>query len=256
MAEDTPTAPSGFSDDTKAALETQLDQGLIRQRKVGKGKSERMVRYIPGWSVIDTANEVFGFDGWNCEVLGTALFEADGRQAYRATVLVTVGDVRRADVGVAALAGQSVDAHDTAIKGAVTDGMKRAFRTFGKRFGNTLYDLESDDSAATVQAGGGGGRRSSNQGNRQNGAGNRQQGGGQRQGNQNRNQGQRSQQGQQRQAARGSGGVPDAKLKQFTDQVKQMKADDSSRAQMEAFRDSMERMGMRWDSEQQRVVRA
>ena len=37
------------------------------------------------------------------------------------------------------------DAHDMAIKGAVTDALKRALRTFGPQFGNGLY--EHDDIA-------------------------------------------------------------------------------------------------------------
>ena len=32
-----------------------------------------------------------------------------------------------------------MDGHDTAMKGAVTDGMKRAFRSFGVQFGNGFY---------------------------------------------------------------------------------------------------------------------
>ena len=35
--------------------------------------------------------------------------------------------------------GDNFDGHDTAIKGAVTDGLKRAFRSFGVQFGNAFY---------------------------------------------------------------------------------------------------------------------
>ena len=38
-----------------------------------------------------------------------------------------------------AAAEDTLDGHDTAIKGAVTDGMKRAFRSFGVQFGNGFY---------------------------------------------------------------------------------------------------------------------
>ena len=37
------------------------------------------------------------------------------------------------------MAEDTLDGHDTAIKGAVTDGMKRAFRSFGVQFGNGFY---------------------------------------------------------------------------------------------------------------------
>ena len=37
------------------------------------------------------------------------------------------------------MADESADGHETAYKGAVTDGLKRALRTFGDQFGNSLY---------------------------------------------------------------------------------------------------------------------
>ena len=49
------------------------------------------------------------------------------------------GALPRADVGVHPVTEDTFDGHDTAIKGAVTDGMKRAFRSFGLQFGNGFY---------------------------------------------------------------------------------------------------------------------
>ena len=43
-------------------------------------------------------------------------------------------------MGCGVVAESTADAHETAIKAAVTDGMKRALRTFGQAFGNSLYD--------------------------------------------------------------------------------------------------------------------
>ena len=37
------------------------------------------------------------------------------------------------------MAEDNADGHETAIKGAVTDGMKRALRSFGVQFGNGFY---------------------------------------------------------------------------------------------------------------------
>ena len=51
------------------------------------------------------------------------------------------------DVGVHPVAEDTVDGHDTAIKGAVTDGMKRAFRSFGLQFGNGFYGDQAPRSA-------------------------------------------------------------------------------------------------------------
>ena len=59
---------------------------------------------------------------------------------YTAPVRVTVpGAPPRTDIGFHAVTDETADGHETAIKGAVTDGMKRALRSFGDRFGNGLY---------------------------------------------------------------------------------------------------------------------
>ena len=61
-------------------------------------------------------------------------------QGYSAPVRVSVaGALPRADIGVHPVAEDTFDGHDTAIKGAVTDGLKRAFRSFGVQFGNGFY---------------------------------------------------------------------------------------------------------------------
>ena len=53
---------------------------------------------------------------------------------------VTVpGAPPRTDIGFNAVAEDNADGHETAIKGAVTDGMKRALRSFGVQFGNGFY---------------------------------------------------------------------------------------------------------------------
>ena len=82
---------------------------------------------------------------------------------YSAPVRVTVaGALPRTDIGVHPVAEDTVDGHDTAIKGAVTDGMKRAFRSFGLQFGNGFYGDQAQAGAvpqpqrAPVQANGNG----------------------------------------------------------------------------------------------------
>ena len=60
--------------------------------------------------------------------------------AYAAVVRVTVpGAPSRTDVGFQPLSDESPEGHETAFKGAVTDALKRALRSFGDRFGNGLY---------------------------------------------------------------------------------------------------------------------
>ncbi len=46
------------------------------------------------------------------------------------------------DEEISAAQATIVEAHEAAEKGAVTDALKRALRTFGAQFGNDLYDRE------------------------------------------------------------------------------------------------------------------
>ena len=74
------------------------------------------------------------------ETVDTQTGEVKVSLGYSAPVRVTVaGALPRTDIGVHPVAEDTLDGHDTAIKGAVTDGMKRAFRSFGVQFGNGFY---------------------------------------------------------------------------------------------------------------------
>ena len=74
------------------------------------------------------------------ETVDTNTGEVKVAQGYSAPVRVTVaGALPRTDVGVHPVTEDTFDGHDTAMKGAVTDGMKRAFRSFGVQFGNGFY---------------------------------------------------------------------------------------------------------------------
>lgn len=125
-----------------------LDPALVRERQG--------LRYLEGHTAIEQANRIFGFDGWGYELVdGPELFGWESvnnetgavahSYAYRAVVRVTAGDAPpRTDFGFhpvqANRAGKyTIDAHDTASKGAVTDALKRALRSFGDQFGNGLY---------------------------------------------------------------------------------------------------------------------
>ena len=66
--------------------------------------------------------------------------EARTSHAYAATVRVDVpGAPSRTDVGLHAVNDDTAEGHETACKGAVTDALKRALRSFGDQFGNALY---------------------------------------------------------------------------------------------------------------------
>ncbi len=120
------------------ALRQPLDPALVSERK---GRGGRRFSYIEGHTAIDQANKVFGYGGWGYELVGdVTLREFKSGAAYSATVRVTVpGAPSRTDVGFQPVSDDSAEGHETAYKGAVTDALKRALRSFGDRFGNGLY---------------------------------------------------------------------------------------------------------------------
>lgn len=125
-------------DKTKAMLEHGLDPSVVS--KIKKGSFE--VSYIEGWYVIETANQIFGHDGWESRIKSLTWEKTDKGFAAVAQMAIKVdfidGDVVKEDVGVGETSAKQ--GLELCIKDAVTDGLKRAFRQFGSRFGNSLYD--------------------------------------------------------------------------------------------------------------------
>jgi hypothetical protein len=144
---------AGFTPEQLTALASPLDPARICTRKQGRAS----VPYLKGWAVIEEANAIFGFDGWQRQTLAcqcvTQAERSIGEErkpgwgvTYIARVRITVfagsrGLLIREGTG----AGHGIDvdlgqAHESAIKEAETDAMKRALVTFGARFGLSLYD--------------------------------------------------------------------------------------------------------------------
>ena len=136
-----------LSPNVNEALRQPLVPALVSERK---GRGGRKFSYIEGHTAIDQANQVFGYGGWGYELVGSVeLHQLKSGAAYSAIVRVTVpGAHSRTDVGFQPVNDESVDGHETAYKGAVTDALKRALRSFGDRFGNGLY---GDPPTATAQ---------------------------------------------------------------------------------------------------------
>ena len=138
----------GLSPAVTQALGQPIDSQLVSQRKGRGGKS---FDYLEGHIVIAQANRIFGYGGWGYELVGDVTLrrietvnpqtgEVKVEQGYSAPVRVSVaGALPRTDLGVHPVAEDTFDGHDTAMKAAVTDGMKRAFRSFGVQFGNGFY---------------------------------------------------------------------------------------------------------------------
>jgi len=138
-----------FTDKQNQLLKINLSGDRVKTRQQGN----ITLSYLEGYDIIDTANFAFGYGNWGYEVkeLGQVSEEVNQNQnkviGYKAIVTVTVFDARhqhyvlREDIGFGTgIARDYASAHESAGKEAVTDGLKRAFRTFGNQFGNALYD--------------------------------------------------------------------------------------------------------------------
>lgn len=135
-------------DKASAELKKKLDPAHVKPAKSFGPKGD----YVEGWFAIQEANRIFGFGEWSYTLVACACVSERPREigkskapgfgvTYTATVRVEVGGVVREDVGAGH--GYDVDcglAHESAIKEAVTDALKRSLRSFGNPFGLALYD--------------------------------------------------------------------------------------------------------------------
>ena len=143
-----------FSKEQIEVLNSQLDNARVKTREIKtREKGNINLSYIEGFDVIDTANKVFGFGNWSYSIskLDQVSQEVNQNQnnvvCYKAVVQIQIHNnyhsltVNRQDVGFGTGVAKSLaDAHEGAAKEAVTDAIKRCFRSFGNQFGNSLYD--------------------------------------------------------------------------------------------------------------------
>jgi DNA recombination protein Rad52 len=145
-----------FSAEQKAALNGALGSSHVKQREQGG----RKVSYIEGWHAIAEANRIFGFDTWSRETVELKCVSEVAREigqyknpGYSVTYIARVRVTVSSDVTLGRIiregsgAGHGIDrdvghAHESAIKEAETDAMKRALMTFGNPFGLALYDKD------------------------------------------------------------------------------------------------------------------
>jgi len=148
-------------DQEKRLKEPLLSENIKTREAFGSG----VLSYIPGHIAIDTANNIFGFDGWSTEIL--TLREVNKQAyikppykhgdkekpmisiAYLCTMRLTVGGCVHEDTGFGdGVAGDTPTGVSAAIelatKEAVTDAIKRCLRAFGNQFGNSLYDKDAE----------------------------------------------------------------------------------------------------------------
>ena len=145
----------GFARLQLKKLATGLDPTRVQTRQ----QDGKTLSYIEGWFAIAEANRIFGYDGWDREMVHfERAFErkrAEGTDCgyvarVRVRVRATETTIVREGTGFGqASATRAGDAHERAVKAAETDATKRALATFGSRFGLMLYDKEQRPAAAT-----------------------------------------------------------------------------------------------------------
>ncbi|CAM9213127.1 unnamed protein product [Choristocarpus tenellus] len=130
------------------ALNKSLSWDQIATRPGGGGKK---VHYLAAGTVIENANKIFGFNGWESSILhlSTDYLEKtpDGKffvAAVTCIVKVAVKDgAGHEDVGHAHLKDKDKgEALERAKKAAVTDATKRALRLFGPHLGSQMTDKQ------------------------------------------------------------------------------------------------------------------
>ncbi|EGW30291.1 uncharacterized protein SPAPADRAFT_63136 [Spathaspora passalidarum NRRL Y-27907] len=143
--------PTPYTQHEQTRIQTQLNKVLgpeyVSFRPGGNGTK---VSYIEGWKALNLANEIFGFNGWNSELISTQVdyFDTHGNtgrfsMGLSVVVRVTVKDgTYHEDFGYGYIdnAKSKAMAFEKCKKEAFTDGVKRCLRCFGNVLGNCLYD--------------------------------------------------------------------------------------------------------------------
>ncbi|PIK53963.1 hypothetical protein BSL78_09185 [Apostichopus japonicus] len=132
-------------DAIQKALRQKLGPGFISQRS---GPGGQKLAYIEGWKLVQLANELFGFNGWSHSVTNQSVDFVDhmnGKFYVGVTSQVRVelkDGMYHEDVGYGVSEGMRSKALslEKARKEAVTDGLKRALKSFGHGLGNCLGD--------------------------------------------------------------------------------------------------------------------
>jgi len=156
---------SGFSKDQIKLLNEPL---LKEDVKTRDGTGNNKLSYLASFHVIEEANRIFGFDGWDSEILSLTQVDKTEYQkppyqgkgepkemisiSYLCKLRLTVkaGDtvVVKEDAGFGnGVAGATAygigSCIELASKEAVTDALKRCMRYYGNKFGLTLYDKDN-----------------------------------------------------------------------------------------------------------------
>lgn len=126
------------------AKKIQKDQTLKRP-----GPGGVSLTYLPGYQAIRNSNEVFGPDGWACEIKtieSTEKMEMVGNKKEYLCISKCIMKVYalgtfHEDIGHGNARMPNPEmAREKSEKEAVSDARKRALKNFGEYLGNSLYD--------------------------------------------------------------------------------------------------------------------
>lgn len=139
---------------TAKQLAAPLDPARVT---VGEKGPLSGVPYLEGEDVIRTANEIFGFGGWAFSLLAMPIVTETPTKAYDnkpsemkkvvsawGQVVVDGAVAPYSDIGTCDISGEGPSGFQMAMKGAVTDALKRCLRLWGDQFGLQLYDKSID----------------------------------------------------------------------------------------------------------------
>lgn len=142
---------------------------LLHPIKPSRVAELRGMSYVEAYDVIAHLTRIFGFGGWDKEIVHgpELIFETESANkwtcAYRCTMRLTVWGVAPTSqgrylgnpnvvtvkedsaVGSANNQPSRADAHDLAMKSSISDALKRCAKDLGDQFGLSLYDKGSMD---------------------------------------------------------------------------------------------------------------
>jgi len=135
-------------------MKTQSIQEKLNQKVSKEDTSTRQgpagirLTYLESWKVIQSANQIFGYNGWSCAIIDLSLDFCDEKNgkfhvSYSCVVRVTIKESETFHEDIGSGTGDSSNkatAIESAKKEAVSDARKRALRIFGDALGNCLYD--------------------------------------------------------------------------------------------------------------------
>jgi DNA repair and recombination protein RAD52 len=141
-----------FNENQLKELSKNLDKSRIKIRE----KSGISLQYLETYDVINEANRIFNHM-WSYTITRLEEVARETNQnsnhviTFSAIVKIKIYDstgnlIEREDTGVGIGTARTIgDAIDNASKSAVSDSLKRCFRTMGVTFGNNLYSKSQNE---------------------------------------------------------------------------------------------------------------